>query len=103
MTLLLAAALAYAERGWPVIPVHHPVSNGCSCAQPDCDSVGKHPRIKGWVKDATTAPAKIREWWGKSPDANIGIATGASSQIILLGLRRFEWVLRRGTMQERLV
>src|SRR2546421_218652 len=42
---LLAAAVRYAARGWPVLPCHTPVDNSCSCAQTDCSSLGKHPRL----------------------------------------------------------
>lgn len=80
----LEAALEYAERGWPVLPLHHPVETGdnpkCSCKDGyDCERVGKHPRVRNGVKDATTDAGQIGEWWAKWPNANIGIATGAES------------------------
>jgi len=37
---------------------------------------GKEPMIKQWPELATHDEEKIREWWGKWPDANIGIFTG---------------------------
>jgi P4 family phage/plasmid primase-like protien len=62
---MLDAALAYAARGWAVFPL-----------QPQ----GKDPLdgSRGF-KDATTDAAKIRKWWGRFPDMNIGMATGAAS------------------------
>jgi len=36
----------------------------------------KIPLIPNWQNEATTDEAKIREWWRKWPNANIGIATG---------------------------
>jgi putative DNA primase/helicase len=71
------AALDYARRGLPVIPLHTPRDGGgCSCLSGECGSVGKHPRTRHGVRDATTDEAKVRRWWSMWPDANIGIATG---------------------------
>ncbi len=82
---LLAAALDYAARGWPVFPVYEMVETGCSCGHADCDkNAGKHPRTEHGFKDATTNPATIREWWRRWPVANIGIVTGAPSGLLVL-------------------
>lgn len=72
---ILTAALAYARRGWAVLPLHSPTSDGCSCRR-DCRSPGKHPRTKNGVHDATIDEATIRRWWSTWRNANIGIATG---------------------------
>ncbi len=81
----LADALAYAKRGWRVIPVNWVKKDGtCSCANPRCDNVGKHPLTVHGVKDAAVADETIRAWWTKYPKANIGIATGAESGIVVL-------------------
>ena len=78
-------ALEYAKRGWKVIPLHTPDAQGkCSCRKADCGSVGKHPRTMNGLKDATTDENKIRGWWDMWPDANIGIATGAASNLVVL-------------------
>lgn len=81
---LLTAALEYAERGWPVIPLHSPAAHGCSCGQADCASPVKHPRTAHGLKDASRDPAIIREWWRRWPDANIGVVTGPESGILVL-------------------
>jgi hypothetical protein len=83
---LLAAALAYARRlGWHVLPVYEVDDAGhCACGNSGCGSPGKHPRVNRGVKDATTDPATITEWWGQWPRANIGIATGKTSGISVL-------------------
>lgn len=73
--MLVDHALQYAGRGWRVFPCHTTVSGTCSCERV-CESLGKHPRIKAWQKDATTDQAQILKWWKKWPDANIGVATG---------------------------
>jgi putative DNA primase/helicase len=36
------------------------------------------------VKDATTNPDQIKAWWRKWPDANIGVATGRISGIVVI-------------------
>ena len=73
------AALALAERGFAVFPLHTPdkrETGGCSCRDRECTSVGKHPRTMKGLHDASTDPEQIRKWWGIWPAANIGIATG---------------------------
>lgn len=81
---LVDYALEYANRGWPVIPLHTPVEGGCSCSKSDCNSIGKHPRTKNGLKNATTDEKQIRAWWKRWPAANIGILTGAASGFIVL-------------------
>ena len=77
-------AVSYASRGWQVFPLHTPNGQGCSCGRSDCESVGKHPRTPDGVKDATTDVKRIFEWWKQWPAANIGIATGAISGIVVV-------------------
>jgi putative DNA primase/helicase len=73
----LEAALAYAARGWPVVPLHTPKPDGtCDCNKKGCDAIGKHPRTRDGLKSATTDPAAIRRWWSLWPHANIGVRTG---------------------------
>src|SRR5262249_10232780 len=82
---LLDAALAYAQRGWPVVPLHFPVPKGrCSCGNRGCGSVGKHPHTAHGLKDATTDPAQLRISWRDWPKANVGIVTGRESGLVAL-------------------
>jgi hypothetical protein len=81
---MLEAALAYARRGWPVIPLHNPTRRGCSCSNAACESPGKHPRTRTGLKEGTTDPEQIRLWWRKWPEANIGVLTGPQSGICVL-------------------
>ena len=60
-------ALAYASRGWPVFP-----------CKPD-----KKPYTEHGFLDATTDPDVIRAWWTKWPDAQIGVACGASGLVVV--------------------
>jgi Bifunctional DNA primase/polymerase, N-terminal len=82
----LAAALAYAARGWPVFPCHGMRDEQCTCGKPNCAHPGKHPLTRHGCKDATTDPQQIEQWWTDHPDANVAIATGASSGLMVLDL-----------------
>lgn len=81
---LAAAASRYAAHGWPVIPLHTPDGTGCSCRAADCGSPGKHPRTRRGLHEATIDVDEVRAWWSRWPDANIGIATGAASGLVVL-------------------
>jgi len=82
----LAAALAYAGTGLPVFPCHSVINDGCSCGRVDCQSAAKHPRTEHGLHDATTDEAIIRGWFDRWPDANIAIATGKSSGLLVLDI-----------------
>jgi hypothetical protein len=87
-------ALGYASRGIPVLPLHYPLRTdiqpvsgdqpsptrvGCSCRDPSCGQVAKHPLgslVPHGVKDATKNRARFLAWWTRHPQANIGLATG---------------------------
>jgi hypothetical protein len=58
--------------------------DGCSCGNRNCKSVGKHPRTTHGLSDASADAATICGWWERWPDANIGIATGPESGVIVL-------------------
>lgn len=66
---LLSEALELARLGWSVFPIY-PRS--------------KKPFVasRGYL-DATQGEAQIRAWWERVPDANIGIACGASGLVVL--------------------
>ena len=91
------AALGYASRGIPVLPLHYPLPHrddlqpvpgdpqasvgraSCSCRGPGCGQPGKHPLgalVPHGIKDATTNRARVLAWWTRYPQANIGLATG---------------------------
>jgi len=73
----LAAALAYAKRGVPVLPLHWPNGAACSCGDPACPSVGKHPLTEHGKDDASTDAEIIKGWWARWPEANVGLRMGA--------------------------
>ena len=82
----LDEAVALAERGWPVVPLHTPAGAGCTCGDADCRKPGKHPRINRWQQRGTTDRARIRDWWLGWPDANVGIVLGRASGIVVLDI-----------------
>jgi hypothetical protein len=84
-------ALAYAVRGWPVLPLWWPLAGAkrCACSDPECSKPGKHPvgRLVPHGKDqASTDPAVITSWWASCPRANVGIRTGAVSGLVVLDI-----------------
>ena len=86
----LKAALDYEKLGWSIIPLHSIESDGrCTCGEPECDKPGKHPRIlwkrgKKNYQETRATPEEISNWWTRWPQSNIGIVTGAVSNIIVL-------------------
>lgn len=79
--------MRYADHGWPVLPLHTPAVGGCSCTRTGgCGSPGKHPRTRHGLHEASTDPAQVRAWWNRWPDANIGIATGPGSGLLVLDI-----------------
>jgi len=63
---ILAAALEYARRGWPILPV----------------SQAKQPFIKAWPTAASTDESQVRSWWKQHPEANVGLVTGQRSGLL---------------------
>ncbi len=61
-------ARRYAERGLHIFP---------------CWPGSKKPATPHGWKDATLDQAQIGEWWGRWPDANIGLALGASGLLVI--------------------
>jgi hypothetical protein len=49
-----------------------------------CRPGAKEPLTRRGFKDATTDPDSIRRWWNDNPDANLAIATGADSGLVVL-------------------
>ncbi len=85
MTDILDYALAYAEDGLSVFPIHTARNGMCDCSKGEwCDNPGKHPRTPHGFKDATTDEALIRNWWKRWPEANIAVATGSVSGRVVL-------------------
>lgn len=67
---MLEAALALAARGFAIFPLDGKIP-----------FAGSHGH-----KDATTTPETLRAWWSTHPNADIGIATGAPSGVVVLDI-----------------
>jgi hypothetical protein len=68
---MLEAALEYASRAWPVLPLR-PGS--------------KLPATLSGLHDASTNPDEITAWWSACPTLNVGIATGAAAGVLVVDL-----------------
>jgi hypothetical protein len=76
MTLAEAARYIAGILDWPVLPTWWLTENGhCGCPLgADCDrGPGKHPRTVNGLTDATTEITLVDRWWGRWPDAGIGV------------------------------
>ncbi|QJW92517.1 bifunctional DNA primase/polymerase [Frigoriglobus tundricola] len=84
----LYAAIRYAEKhGFFILPDHTVVDGCCTCGHKDCDRPGKHPLTKNGVKDASDDLVIITNWWVETGNkANVGIATGAASKLVVLDI-----------------
>ncbi|GEM_PF-1590723 len=79
----LESAIVYAATGWRIVPCHSVKNGKCTCRKQNCSKPGKHPRLKQWPNVATFDVETIRAWWTQWPDANVGVATGERSGIIV--------------------
>lgn len=82
---LCSSAIAYADLGWPVLPLWGIIDGRCACGRPDCASPGKHPHGKlapHGVKNATLDGVEICRWFGNGDIVNIGVATGPDSGLV---------------------
>lgn len=89
---LLDAALAYAARGWRVIP---------------CRPGEKRPLILNWRLRASDDPAVIRQWWAQWPDANVALLTGYGLDVLDVdvkegreGWQMMEYVASHGLLRD---
>jgi hypothetical protein len=84
------AALDYARRGLPVVPLHYALRDrrtttvACSCGEPACTRVGAHPLPSHGAADATTDPIRLTWWWRRFPEANVGLATGVGFDALIV-------------------
>jgi hypothetical protein len=70
-TTLAGAALRFANLGVPVFP---------------CVPGGKQPLTPNGFYDATSSARTIHAWWQRTPEANIGLPTGARTGILVVDI-----------------
>src|SRR5688572_8009770 len=68
---LACAAIRYAKLGIPVFP---------------CVPGGKQPLTSNGFHDATSSARIVHHWWQRTPEANIGLPTGADTGIIVVDI-----------------
>ena len=66
---LALAAQSLAAAGVPVFP---------------CLGEGKRPLTRRGFLDARSDPEQVAAWWSRTPNANIGIPTGAASGVVVV-------------------
>jgi putative DNA primase/helicase len=95
-------ALAYAGVGLRVLPIHT-IRNGiCSCKGAKGCKPGKHPiatLVPRGCLDATTDESTIKGWLSRNPDANIAIATGKESNLVVLDIDGTEGEARLAALE----
>ncbi len=69
MPELADAARSLASAGVPVFP---------------CEPDGKRPLTRRGFLDASSDRVQIASWWSRTPDANIGVPTGATSGVVVV-------------------
>jgi hypothetical protein len=68
---LAGAAICYANLGIPVFP---------------CGPGGKQPITPNGFHDATSSARVVHEWWRRTPEANIGLPTGARTGVLVVDI-----------------
>lgn len=76
-----AAALLYGSWGWPVFP---------------CAPGLKRPATEHGLKEATTDPDQIKDWWWRWPNANVAVATGHAFDVVDVDPDGIHWWRRHG-------
>lgn len=82
----LKMAQSYAELGLQVLPVHGIVGGLCTCGNQNCSSPGKHPLFSNGVYGASDDVEWLQSVYAEHPHANVAIACGRVSGLILLDL-----------------
>jgi hypothetical protein len=92
-TAMFTTAVRYAsELNWSIVPVWWIHEGCCACGDSRPHKDGKHPIpyfkrqeiAPHGYNSATTDLNLIERWWTRCPRANIGIATGKASGLVVL-------------------
>jgi hypothetical protein len=75
------------------MPLHRQVNGFCSCGDPNCSSVGKHPALSAWQQQNEIYAPEINlqysatlQSWFESGERNVAILTGRTSGIVVLDI-----------------
>lgn len=82
---MIEHALDYVRQGFPVFPVCSPRMGRHDHRGQLCTKPGKRPLVS-WEPYQSRPPTddEVRSWWTHWPEANIGMATGAVSGVVVL-------------------
>jgi putative DNA primase/helicase len=89
---LIQATERYASLHLHMVCLHGLIETGdvpvCTCiSRAGCGrSAGKHPRYRNWTETASADLAVVFKWFKYHPNSNIGIATGATSGIVVIDI-----------------
>lgn len=72
--------------GFALFPIHGVVDGKCTCGNPDCANIGKHPATSNGLTDATKDIDTLAALWNRRKGLNVGIATGAASGIFVIDI-----------------
>jgi putative DNA primase/helicase len=84
---MLDAASTYVQAGFKVFPAYAMQDGACACGGAKGCSPGKHPignLVPQGVLNASGDPNVVHHWWQQVPDANIAIATGRNSDLVVV-------------------
>ena len=87
---LSAAAVRYAQLGWPVCAgarlrdqAHHGAGGrACSCDRIGCPAPGAHPLSPAWQREASADQAVVRRSWQVHPAASVLLVTGRTFDVL---------------------
>jgi hypothetical protein len=86
-TAVLDMASTYVQAGFKIFPAFTIQNGACTCGGKKGCSAGKHPigfLARRGVLDATGDINVVVRWWKQVPDANIAVATGKISDLVVL-------------------
>jgi hypothetical protein len=87
-------ALEYAAFGWRVLSCWWVEDGRCACGKTDPGhKIGKHPLgavAPNGIDNATTDTTIIRRWFKRYPRANLAVATGPESDLLVLDVDGLE-------------
>lgn len=84
-TSWIDTALTYADHGWEIVPLHTVTPKGrCHCKTLSCTKAGRHPRFEDWQAEKSDIERNIRSWGDIWEEADVAIATGIQSGIVVL-------------------
>lgn len=73
--------------GFSIFPIHGVKDDGsCSCNNPECNNIGKHPATPDGFKSASKDIEQIKRLWAGRTGLNVGIATGQESGIFVVDI-----------------